>query len=157
MNGFVPDTASQTGVTVKRLKIRADFLKARHGARSHHSAFVLQLRQRHESDLPNGDNILRVGYTVTKKVGNAVERNRIKRRFRAAVTAADLPRSCAGKDAVLIARREALSVPFKKLVAGINHGLTHAKISNNKRDVAIQALAGQKRRGDAKASQSEAV
>ena len=40
--------------------------------------FVLLVRQRHD-----GDPTMRIGITVTKKVGNAVVRNRIKRRFRA--------------------------------------------------------------------------
>lgn len=56
-----------------------------------------------------------MGYTVTKKIGNAPERNRIKRRLRATVT------SCAHRfvpqhDYVLIGRREALAQPFAVLV-----------------------------------------
>lgn len=108
---------------VSSLKNRADFLKARDGARSHERAFVLQLRQR--TDLEDAG--LRVGYTVTKKVGNSVERNRIKRRLREAVRLADLPEDCRNKDAVLIARRIALTCPFDSLVAAVNHGMRYAK------------------------------
>ncbi|NKB52367.1 MAG: ribonuclease P protein component [Rhizobiaceae bacterium] len=118
-------------ITVNRLKDRADFLKAREGARSHERAFVLQLRQRTDQC----DGGLRVGYTVTKKVGNSVERNRIKRRLREAVKLADLPEQCRNKDAVLIARRIALNCPFDSLVAAVNHGMRHAKFEqkpNNK-------------------------
>ena len=115
-------------LTVKRLKNRADFLKARDGARSHERAFVLQLRQR-SVDLESDDS-LRVGFTVTKKVGNAVHRNRVKRRLREALRLADLPSSCRGKDAVLIARPSALTLPFESLITDISHGLRHAKMSD---------------------------
>jgi len=116
----LPDTE----IVVVRLKNRADFLKAKNGARSHERAFVLQLRNRTEDQ----NDCLRVGFTVTKKVGNAVERNRIKRRLRAALSLAELPDSCRGSDAVLIARRAALSLPFEQLVDGVSHGFSHARM-----------------------------
>ena len=126
-------------VSVSRLKNRADFLKARNGARSHERAFVLQIRNRTEDQFPD----CRVGFTVTKKVGNAVERNRIKRRLRAAVETAMLPFSCAGHDVVIIARRSALTLPFDALVedltAGLNKGFNKALLRrgrNNERHIA---------------------
>ena len=112
----------EAGFPVVRLKNRSDFLKARSGARSHERAFVLQLADR-KDDIGSG---LRVGFTVTKKTGNAVERNRIKRRLREALKRAEIPPSCSQKDAVFIARRNALTLPFDVLVEEISHGLRHA-------------------------------
>ena len=56
----------------------------------------------------------RVGYTVTRKVGNAVERNRVKRRLRAVVRERIGERR--GNDYVIIGRRAALARPFEALV-----------------------------------------
>ena len=58
----------------------------------------------------------RIGFTVTKKVGNAVERNRIRRRLKEALRAASPLEARADCDYVLMARREALARPFVALV-----------------------------------------
>ena len=63
---------------MQRLKRRADFLAARDGARAPAGAFFVQARDRHDAAEP------RIGFTVTKKTGSAVERNRIRRRLREA-------------------------------------------------------------------------
>src|ERR1700686_1769252 len=108
---------------MQRLKRRADFLAARAGARAPASAFFVQARNRHDTAGP------RVGLTVTKKTGNAVERNRIRRRLR---EAAKNVMSAAGKpgfEYVLVARREALSTPFAALIKDLERALKkiHAK------------------------------
>lgn len=61
------------------LRKRAEFLAANHGTRVSRPGFVLLVRQRGEGD----EGPMRFGVTVTKKIGNAVMRNRMKRRFRA--------------------------------------------------------------------------
>jgi len=101
---------------VRTLKKRRQFLQAARGKRAGRSAFSLQAAGVAEPE-PG------VGYTVTKKVGNAPERNRIKRRLRAATKA------CAGDfapqhDYVLVGRREALAAPFNTLVRDLSQLLT---------------------------------
>lgn len=96
---------------LRRLTKRSQFQRAARGNRAGRSAFGLQVA---ETGAPEPG----VGFTVTKKTGNSPQRNRIKRRLRAAVTA------CArdfvpGHDYVLLGRREALSEPFAKLVADL--------------------------------------
>ena len=61
---------------MERLKQRADFLAAAAGVKAHVAGFVLELRERGDHRPP------RVGFTVSKKVGTAVERNRVRRRLR---------------------------------------------------------------------------
>ena len=102
----------QPEATLRRLKRRSQFLRAARGNRAGRSAFGLQAIASPEQE-PG------VGFTVTKKVGNSPERNRMKRRLRAAAAA------CArdfmpGHDYVLLARREALSQPFDKMVADLS-------------------------------------
>lgn len=66
---------------------------------------------------------LRLGVTASRKIGNAVERNRARRRLRSAARAV-LPKLAAqGFDYVLVARRETLRRPFPHLVADLKDAL----------------------------------
>jgi ribonuclease P protein component len=95
---------------MERLKQRADFVAAAGGAKIPAAAFVLQARDR-------GDSApARVGFTVSKKVGGAVERNRVRRRLREVVRLCPAERLHAGTDYVLIGRRSALDMPFDRMV-----------------------------------------
>ena len=109
--------------TIERLTKRPDFLAAAEGRRFHTERMSAQGRLR-TSDGPPG---LRLGFTITKRVGHATERNRIRRRLRAAVTlvAADLPGDLATlpADIVLIARRPALNAPFEALAEDLRRAL----------------------------------
>lgn len=104
-------------LAMQRLKQRADFLAAAAGARAPVSGFVLQARDRRE------DGPVRVGFTCSKKVGNAVERNRVRRRLREMVRLAQSEALRRGYDYVLIGRRTALNLPFERLVDDFSRAL----------------------------------
>ena len=95
---------------MERLRRRADFLAAAGGRKVATAPFVLQALGRAD----NGP--IRVGFTVSKKVGNAVERNRVRRRLKDVVKRSAAGRLLCGHDYVLIGRRAALKLPFDRLV-----------------------------------------
>jgi len=94
---------------MERLRQRADFLAAASGIKVPAAAFVLQARKRSD------EGPVRIGFTVSKKVGNAVERNRVRRRLREVVRLSDAARLRAGHDYVLIGRKAALRLPFAQI------------------------------------------
>jgi ribonuclease P protein component len=105
---------------MERLKQRADFLKTATGARVPAAAFVLQLRERADS------GPVRVGFTVSRKVGNAVERNRVRRRLREVVRLFGKDRMHSGYDYVLVGRQAALSLPFDRITHDFERALRRA-------------------------------
>jgi ribonuclease P protein component len=102
---------------LERLRQRADFLAAATGSRAPASGFVLQALQRRE------DGPVRIGFTVSKKVGNSVERNRVRRRLREVVRLSQSATLRPGHDYVLIGRRAALRMPFERLVEDFSRAL----------------------------------
>lgn len=94
------------------LRTRADFVRLRQGAAIHSQAFVLQGRKRRA-----GINVeaARLGFTVSKKNGNSVQRNRIKRRLREAAKSGFLEFANSDNDYAIIAKPGAINRPFNKL------------------------------------------
>lgn len=90
------------------MRKRADFLAANHGLRVARPGFVLLAR-------PNGGLGLRFGITVTKKIGNAVVRNRMKRRFRELARAILPLEGLPDHDHVLIGREGGVERDFARL------------------------------------------
>ncbi len=80
--------------------------------------FVLLVRPRDDAD-----TTMRIGYTVTKKIGNAVVRNRMKRRFRAIVRDTLPDYGFAGADHVLIGRSGGIERDYATLVAELKFAL----------------------------------
>jgi len=103
---------------VQRLRRRADFLAAATGGRAPVSGFVLQALNRRE------DGPVRVGFTVSKKVGNSPERNRVRRRLREMVRLSPSAGMRHGYDYVLIGRRAALDLPFERLIEDFTRALS---------------------------------
>jgi ribonuclease P protein component len=100
------------------LRRRAEFQRVSRGRRAQAETFTLQANRRAESgEAPEAGP--RVGFTVTKKIGDAVERNRIRRRLKEALGRAAAVAPAPGHDYVLMARRAALARPFAALVADI--------------------------------------
>lgn len=92
-----------------RLRQRADFLAAASALRVATPGFIVQGRKRDDA------GPCRVGYTVSKKVGTAVERNRVRRRLRELVRRNGAPLMQARCDYVLVGRRVALSRDFSAM------------------------------------------
>src|SRR6202012_1640335 len=103
----------------ERLRRRAEFQRVSRGRRAQTESFTLQVNARADLDAAAPPPQPRVGFTVTKKVGGAVERNRIRRRLKEALRQARAVAPSPGHDYVLMARREALTRPFPALIADI--------------------------------------
>ena len=106
------DDAKKSEMTVGRLKSRPQFLAVQKGEKRRGRNFLLEVLDRHEPE-----TAARAGFTVTKKQGNAVERNRMRRRLKEAVRLKAGFAMLPGHDYVVVARRDVLSVPFAQLAA----------------------------------------
>ncbi|MDD2878142.1 MAG: ribonuclease P protein component [Acidiphilium sp.] len=93
---------------------RADFLRAAaRGRKVARPGFVVQVLK------TTPDATLRIGFTASRKVGNAVHRNRARRRLRAAVRLELGTRALAGADIVVIARKDTAKVDFARMRADL--------------------------------------
>ena len=106
---------------LERLRQRADFLRAARALHRRTPGFVLQARDRGDAD-----GAVRVGFTCSKKVGNAVARNRAKRRLRE-IARLELPfHARPGWDYVLIGKRDVTATrDFAALRADLVAALAH--------------------------------
>ena len=102
---------------VTTLKKRAEYQRVRKGARCATPAFVLEAKERSSEDRGPPADEPRFGFTITRQVGKAVERNRIRRRLKAAVGGVAPEHAKGDFDYVLIARRPALTTAYGALVA----------------------------------------
>ena len=116
-----------------RLKKNAQFREVAKGARFHSRSFSLQAARRAGTAVEGP----RVGFTVTRKTGSAVERNRMRRRLKEALRLA--PALCAAPDHdyVLIIRREALSTPFVELVGELTRAFRDIASRKGRRTRAV--------------------
>ncbi len=105
---------------IGRLKKRPEFIAAASGRRFHSERMSVQGLLRANDSQVSG---LRFGLTVTKRVGHATERNRIKRRLRTAVAEAAAEHAATSLDIVIIGRRGILSADYAVVVSDIARAL----------------------------------
>lgn len=140
---------------VATLKKRAEFLRIRGGGRSSCGAFLLEGKPRPADTSAEGASALpgkiirpgrqaanvtsaRFGFTITKKIGNAVMRNRIRRRLRAALAEIASDHAKPDTDYVLVARPSAATVPYTSLLADLKTALGRVNAAQGKANNSIR-------------------
>jgi ribonuclease P protein component len=125
---------------LETLKDRAEFQRVRGGTRVSTSCFLLEAKARPAqpvrpgSAMPTGSTSKpahypdgpRFGFTITKKIGGAVQRNRMRRRSKDAVGRLQGEYAKSGFDYVIVARVASLDCPFAALVADVRTALVRA-------------------------------
>ena len=111
---------------ITRLLQRADFLRLREiGSKAVACSLVLQAA-RHPSVSPDftpEESAIRLGFTTSKKLGNAVTRNRIRRRLKAVADDVMPPIARRGYDYVIIGRKAALDRTYEELTRDLRYAL----------------------------------
>ena len=116
-----------------RLKHRREFLRtANVGKKRATPGLVLQACPVDATNVPA--DALRVGFTVSKKVGNSVVRNRARRRLRAVAEEVIAAHAASGYDYVLIGRRGTLDRPYPALVQDLEESLRHLNVYRDGED-----------------------
>jgi ribonuclease P protein component len=121
------EPAAQAGPDSRRaarpyavLRKRSDFLAARRGSKVRGAFVLVEARSRNDADAP------RLGLTVSRKNGNAVMRNRIKRRLREAVRLHAAGDMADGSDYVIVSTPRVLHAPFNALCADVSSAFAQA-------------------------------
>lgn len=121
------ETPPAVSLRLTTLKNRPDFQRATRSPRVAMPGFILQMRRRHEGEAEG----IRVGFTCSKKVGNAVARNRAKRRLREVARLALPCQGLDGMDYVLVGRQGATAtLPFSQMQDDFSKalGILHGKL-----------------------------
>jgi ribonuclease P protein component len=113
----LPATGKPRQPAPARLRKRAEFLAVRRGEKRRGRLFLLEVLDRGDEEPA------RVGFTVTRKVGNAAVRNRVRRRLKEAVrvhAAGDMQH---GNDYVIVGREDVLAAPFAEIRSELSRRL----------------------------------
>jgi ribonuclease P protein component len=109
---------SDAAFPIERLKKRPDFLLCAQAKACARGAVLVQARARGD-----GDDRVRLGFTATKRIGGAVQRNRAKRRLREAARLLVPAHGAAGCDYVFIARGGVTTRPWERLLDDVKSAL----------------------------------
>jgi ribonuclease P protein component len=117
-----------------RLKKRGEFLRVASARRKFVTpSLILQARPHDESDAEDMASI-RVGFTVSRRVGNAVVRNRVRRRLRAAAEEIMPEFAAANSDFVIIGRPAAQKQKYTSLTGHLKSALAKYEMQNNRQN-----------------------
>ncbi len=118
---------SEVEMRLNTLKKSVEFRRVRGGLRSGTDSFLIEGKSRQAPSAPAADGVettdTRFGFTITKKLGGAVVRNKIRRRLKSVVRALDADTVSAGYDYVVVARRGVLAQPYVSLAADFRRAL----------------------------------
>lgn len=131
-----------SGPSLQQLTKRAQFLFVRAGFRASRPLVMVEARRREV------DGAIGLGFTATKKIGGAVERNRAKRRLREAARRLLPEHGLAGVDYVLVARQQTPSAPWPTLLDDLGNALIRLRAD-------LEAPGGPAKRSKAPAKSTE--
>ncbi len=118
------DQVRRYGAALVTIKKRAEFQRLRGGTRWSGAAFLLEGKPRPEPRLGQQPLLgIRFGFTITKKIGKAHERNRMRRRLSHALRTIAIPPQLSAWDCVIVARKPAHDCPFNDLVRDFDAAL----------------------------------
>lgn len=116
---------------IERLKVRSDFLRVAATRRRWATpGLVLQVANTPKEAMKRGT--IRVGFTASRKVGDAVTRNRARRRLREAVRQVMPAHAATDRDFVVIARANTVRRPYADLIADLETALQKLEVWGNK-------------------------
>jgi len=125
LSGGQTVTQSAENIPLVQLRKRSDFLRVA-STRSKHvtPGLILQYRQHTLKEIQSSQSAeLQLGFTVSKKVGNSVARNRVKRRLRAVARAILPTKKSLHYDLVIIGRQNTIKRPFQDLLCDLEKAL----------------------------------